>query len=170
KLISWLEDLFSRCGNPDQLVTDNGPQFISPEFATFLNSHGVKHIRTAVDNPSGNGLIKVLNRVLKYSVQYFHNAAFQAPRFALQPGSLWEGSIHELLKAYRATPPNSGQKCPAELFFGRPFRLDFQTPKEQPKSFVAHQTSLRGPFAIGDLVFTKRPQAAKGHSPFGGPF
>ncbi|MCP4540033.1 MAG: hypothetical protein GY832_23090 [Chloroflexi bacterium] len=30
KLISWLGDLFSHCGNPDQLVTDNSPQFSSP--------------------------------------------------------------------------------------------------------------------------------------------
>ncbi|MCP4536612.1 MAG: transposase family protein [Chloroflexi bacterium] len=61
RLISWLGDLFSHCGNPDQLVTNNSPQFSSPEFATFLNLHGVKHICTAIGNPSGNGLVEVLN-------------------------------------------------------------------------------------------------------------
>ncbi len=99
KLISWLEDLFAHYGNPDQLVSDNGPQFISAEFASFLSSHSIEHIRTAIYNPSENGLIEVFNRVLKYGVQCFQNAAFQAPRFGSQPGLHWKGGIQELLKA-----------------------------------------------------------------------
>ncbi|MCP4538310.1 MAG: transposase family protein, partial [Chloroflexi bacterium] len=169
RLISWLGDLFSRCGNPDQLVTDNSPQFSSPKFATFLNLHGVKHICTAVGNPSGNSLVEVLNWVQKDGVQHFQNTAFQPPCFVLQPGPLWEGGIHELLKAFRAMPPKSGQKCPAEMFFGRPFRLDFPVPKEQPKLLVARPVSLRGHFAVGDLVSTRRPQAPQGHSLLGRP-
>ncbi|MCP4541330.1 MAG: transposase family protein, partial [Chloroflexi bacterium] len=170
KLISWLEDLFSHYGNPDQLVTDNGPQFMSVEFSNFLISHGIKHVRTAIYNPSQNGLIEVFNRVLKYGVHCFQSVAFQAPSFGLQPGSRWKNGITELLKTYRATPLKSGQKCPAELFFGRPFRLNSQITKEQFKSLVARRIALRGPFAVGDLVLTKRPQAHKGLSPFVGPF
>ncbi len=36
---------FSRL--PEQVVSDNGPQFTSDEFAQFMKSNGVKHIRTA---------------------------------------------------------------------------------------------------------------------------
>ncbi len=61
KLINWLEELFSHYGNLDQLVLDNGPQFISTEFSHFLQSHGIKYICTTMYNPSENGLIEVFN-------------------------------------------------------------------------------------------------------------
>ncbi len=86
KLISWFEDLFSRYGNPNQLVSDDGPQFISTEFVNFLNAHGIEHIRMAIYNPSENGLNEVFNRVLKYGMQCFQNATFQVLRFGSQPG------------------------------------------------------------------------------------
>ncbi len=58
-MIIWLEELFSRYGNPDQLVSDNGLQFVSTDFTNFLRMHGIKHIRTSVYNPSENGLVEV---------------------------------------------------------------------------------------------------------------
>ena len=36
--------LFGHYGLPKQLVSNNGPQFISSEFVQFLCSNGVKHI------------------------------------------------------------------------------------------------------------------------------
>ncbi len=155
KLISWFKDLFSWYGNPDQLVSDNGPQFISAEFSNFLNMHIIEHICTAIHNPSENGLIKVFNRVLKYSMQCFQNATFQAPHFGSQPGLHWKSGIQELLKAYRATSPRPGKKCPAELFFGQPFCLDFQLLVKKPEQLAACRVLLHGPFAIGDPVLMK---------------
>ncbi len=76
KLIDWLEDLFARYGNPDQLVSDNGPQFVSAEFTNFLKSHGIEHVHTAVYNPSENSLVEVFNHVLKYGVQCFQSTHF----------------------------------------------------------------------------------------------
>ncbi len=118
KLIDWLEDLFAHHGNPNQLVSDNGLQFTSAEFTIFLKSHGVEHVRTAVYNPSENGLVEVFNRVLKYGVQCFQSANFQSPHITWQSGSRWKGGIQELLKAYRATLAKPGKKSLAELFFG----------------------------------------------------
>ncbi len=132
-----MEDLFAHYGNPDQLISDNGPQFTSAEFSNFLKSHGTEHVCTAVYNPSENGLDEAFNRVLKYGVQCFQSANFQAPHNSWQSGSLWKGGIQELLKAYHATPTMAGKKSPAELFFGQPFHLDFQIPNKQPKPLVA---------------------------------
>ena len=39
--------LFSSCGLPEQVVSDNGPQFVSAEFETFMTNNGIKHIRCA---------------------------------------------------------------------------------------------------------------------------
>ena len=54
-VIDFLESLFTRWGLPSAITTDNGPQFVSSEFTSFLSAHGVKHIRTAFYNPQANG-------------------------------------------------------------------------------------------------------------------
>ncbi len=182
-IAKWLETIFARFGNPDELMSDNGPQFVSSEFSAFLKCHGIAHTHAAVYNPTENGLVEVFNRVLKFGVQSFcHN------------GIAWEDWIQELLKAYRATPATPGSRSPAEPFFGRTFRLDFQPAlvmrpfdgghgnkadrlvpgqsKDGAQSTIrANATHLkRGPFILGDLVLTRWPQTLKGRSPFAGPF
>ena len=47
RTIAELRKMFAAQGLPQQLVSDNGPQFISDEFATFMKSNGIKHIRCA---------------------------------------------------------------------------------------------------------------------------
>ena len=51
-----LRRLFSAYGLPEQMVSDNGPQFTSAEFADFCRVNGIKHIRTSPYHPSSNGL------------------------------------------------------------------------------------------------------------------
>ena len=46
---------FARYGLPNQLVSDNGPQFISSEFNEYMKGNGVKHMRTAAYHQSSNG-------------------------------------------------------------------------------------------------------------------
>ena len=45
RTISVLREMFTRFGLPKQLVSDNGSQFTSDEFAQFLVGNGVNHIR-----------------------------------------------------------------------------------------------------------------------------
>ena len=47
RTIVELRKMFAAHGLPQQLVSDNGPQFISDEFAAFMKSNGIKHIRYA---------------------------------------------------------------------------------------------------------------------------
>ena len=54
--IEGLRRLFAAYGLPQQLVSDNGPQFTSAEFAVFLRKNGVKHIYSSPYHPSTNGL------------------------------------------------------------------------------------------------------------------
>ena len=54
--ITELRKIFARYGLPEQLVSDNGPQFVSAEFTQFLKSNGVKHIKSAPYHPSTNGI------------------------------------------------------------------------------------------------------------------
>ena len=36
--------LFARYGLPEQVVSDNGPQFTCDEFSRFMRQNGIKHI------------------------------------------------------------------------------------------------------------------------------
>ena len=65
KTISALEQMFSLYGIPGHVVTDNGPQFASGDFAVFLNSQGVCHMRSAPYHPATNGLAEHFVQSLK---------------------------------------------------------------------------------------------------------
>ena len=43
KTVKELCKLFSSFGLPEQIVTDNGPQFVSEEFRVFTKMNGMKH-------------------------------------------------------------------------------------------------------------------------------
>ncbi|XP_055543284.1 uncharacterized protein K02A2.6-like [Wyeomyia smithii] len=53
--ISILRGIFARLGMPEILVSDNGTQFSSAEFANFCMANGIKHITTAPFHPQSNG-------------------------------------------------------------------------------------------------------------------
>ena len=42
--INVIKRLFCRYGFPEQVVSDNGPQFCSQEFNYFMKKSGIKHI------------------------------------------------------------------------------------------------------------------------------
>ncbi len=64
-VVKFLSALFSREGNPLELVTDNGSQFVSAEFEAFLADRDIKHYRSFVYYPQANGEIEHFNRVFK---------------------------------------------------------------------------------------------------------
>lgn len=53
-----IEALRGFWGLPD--VSDNGPQFVSAEFETFLRNNGVKHIKSSAYHPASNGAAECL--------------------------------------------------------------------------------------------------------------
>ena len=55
RTITVLRDMFARYGIPEQVVSDNGLQFVSAEFKSFMVMNGVKHIQSAPYHSSTNG-------------------------------------------------------------------------------------------------------------------
>ena len=177
-IISWLQCVFSRFGNPDSIVSDNGPQFVSSEFEDFLRSRNIKHIRSSVYTPQQNGLVESFNRVLKYGIQAFGST-----------NQCWQRGIEDLLASYRASSSSPGEKSPGELFFGRRLRLAFEqvrrngtcetkkptskepttAEREEPDCVPTSLPTNRGPYRMGDLVLAKRPHVLKGQSPYSKP-
>ena len=50
-----MKAVFARFGIPDVLVTDNGPQFASAEFAVFAKTWMFKHTTSSPYHPQSNG-------------------------------------------------------------------------------------------------------------------
>ncbi len=79
--------IFSAYGLPEQLVSDNGPQFVSDEFASFVKGNGIKHFRTTPYHPASNGLaerfIQSLKQLLKATLDSGHTLSFRLSNYLL---------------------------------------------------------------------------------------
>ena len=56
RTVEMLRTIFARNGLPEQLVSDNGPQFVSEEFREFLRFNGIRHTTSEPYHPATNGL------------------------------------------------------------------------------------------------------------------
>ena len=106
--IAILRRVFAAYGLPEQLVSDNGPQFVSHEFADFLRANGVKYIRTAPYHPSSNRAVERLVQTFKQSMKTGEH------------GGLILHQLQNFLMTYRSTPHATTGQSPASLFLGRP--------------------------------------------------
>lgn len=57
--------MFSRCDVPDCVITDNGLQFASSEFATFAQHWGFEHVTSSPIYPQSNGKAKNAVKTVK---------------------------------------------------------------------------------------------------------
>ena len=120
KTLEVLRSMFARYGLPDQIVSDNGPQFTASDFEEFCKRNGVKHIRTASYHPASNGEAERFVQTFKHSLKASKNNA----------GTLHDKLFRFLLR-YRNTPSSTTGVTPAELFMKRPLktRLDLLRPQ-----------------------------------------
>ena len=111
KTIAVLRQLFATYGLPQQLVSDNGPQFTSDEFAAFLMGNGVRHSRCTPYHPASNGEAERFVRTFK--------EAMKASRYE---GLTLQHRLQNFLLTYRSTPHSTTNQAPCELFLGRKVR------------------------------------------------
>lgn len=111
KTIEAFREIFAIFGIPQYLITDNGTQFRSKLFSTFLNNNGVYQKFTAPYNPSSNGQAERFVQILKKSLKV-HNT---------NKSNLQE-KLQKFLFHYRITPHVETGKAPAELMFNRHIR------------------------------------------------
>ena len=113
-VVTFLRSSFATEGLLSEIVTDNGPQFISTEFARYLKEQGVVHCRTAVYNPQCNDLVERFNCTLGNMLKTARLEGKTGPELDLY--------TQELLGIYRSTRhPVTGQS-PSELLHGREMR------------------------------------------------
>ena len=112
--IMVLRNLFASHGIPEQIVSDNGPQFTSEEFRGFMKANSVKHIRCAPYHPSSNGAAERFVQTFK-----------QAMKATEKDGLPLSHRLANFLLTYRATPHATTNVAPCALFLNRPLRTRF---------------------------------------------
>ena len=65
-VIKEMKAVFARFGIPDVLVTDNGPQFASAEFAVFAKTWMFKHTTSSLYHPQSNGKAENAVKTVKH--------------------------------------------------------------------------------------------------------
>nr|XP_037290848.1 uncharacterized protein K02A2.6-like [Rhipicephalus microplus] len=148
--IRCLRSLFCRFGVPRTIVSDNGTQFTSQEFATFVARNNIVHLRTAPFHPQSNGAAERAVRTLKDGLR------------KMQDGPL-EDKIMRLLFHYRRTPQKEG-KSPSEVLLGYQlrFRLDTCLPPREEKWSPGADDWIISP---GSSVYVRNYGAGKRWTP-----
>ena len=123
--IDYLKGLFSRYGIPDEIITDNGPQFSSAEFQQFAQKSGFIHATSSPHFQQANGqaerAVQTVKRLIKKSDE-----------------------PHKALLDYRNTPLDIGYSA-AQLFLGRRLKTSLPTsaPLLQPQGLDLHEVHDR---------------------------
>ena len=119
RTIAVLREMFARFGIPEQLVSDNGPQFQSDEFKQFMTANGIKHIRSSPYHPASNGAAERMVQTLKLALKADH-----------KQGVSLEKSLANFLLHYRRTPHITRRVSPCTVMMNRDLRtrLDLLKP------------------------------------------
>eukprot|EP00079_Xenopus_tropicalis_P020074 XP_012810580.1 PREDICTED: uncharacterized protein LOC105945996 [Xenopus tropicalis] len=107
-----LIQIFSRVGFPSEILSDQGPQFMSQLLQCLWQRCGVTSLRSSPYHPQTNGLCERFNGTLKNMLRTFVEAG---------EGD-WEKFLPCLLFAYREVPQESTGFSPFELLYGRRVR------------------------------------------------
>ncbi|XP_065192571.1 uncharacterized protein K02A2.6-like [Sycon ciliatum] len=149
--IRRLREVFAEHGLPDQIVSDNGPQFTADEFRRFTEANGIAHTFSAPYHPATNGLAERFVRTMKQALRS-HSATAPLeflPRFLL---------------AYRTTPHATTNATPASLLMHRELRtrlslvqpsVQASVAKKQTAQRSARSANRERTFAVDDTVMVR---------------
>ena len=89
--IEKLREIFATHGLPENIVSDNGPNFTSAEFEDFLAKNGIKHTKVSPHQPASNGQAERAVRVFKEGMEKMEGGNMQT-------------KLSGFLLKYRTTP------------------------------------------------------------------
>jgi hypothetical protein len=120
-------------GRPDEIMTDNGPQYAAETLQTFTKEWGIVHITSSPHYARSNGFIERHVRHVKPII-----------RKALKQGD----DIQRALLNLHATPVDTRLPSPGEMLFGRPMTTILPShglpgPEDQRQHMVSNQTYMK---------------------------
>ena len=108
KTIEVMRTLFAAYGLPEQVISDNGPQFTSEVFKHLMKGNHIKHILSTPYHPS-------TNRLAERFVQAFKKAM----RASENSGKPLSYRLVNFLLSYRSTPHATTNRTTSSLFLKR---------------------------------------------------
>ena len=160
--INELRLIFAKHGLPEEVASDNGPQFISTEFAEFMNKNGIKHTLVPPYHPQSNGAaersVRVVKEALVKQVLEGNKSRSMKQRLA------------DFLLRYHTTPHSTTGTAPAELLMKRHLRTRLSLVKPDPAQVVESKQNKRKEykdlkshrerlFSENDIVWVRNTQA-----------
>jgi hypothetical protein len=103
-VISHLGPHFGRYGIPDEIVSDNGPQFASSEFQTYTTRNNIRHTTSSPIYPQSNGLAE---RTVQTAKKLLKKAKYE------------KNDPNMALLDLRNTPIEGINLSPAQMLMGR---------------------------------------------------
>ena len=125
--IHHLEELFSRYGYPEYLISDNAKIFKSVEFTNFCKERGIIQKFSAPGHPATNGQVERYCQTLKQKLKCVQE----------ERGTIKE-KVQNILFRYRCTPLADGE-TPAEKMIGRKLRNKLDLLRPEKKKHVTFQ-------------------------------
>lgn len=121
-VIQKLRVQFSRHGIPSKVISDNGPQFSSSDFADFAKTYEFVHVTSSPGYPQSNGkaenAVKTVKRIMKKSLK-----SGEDPFLALL--------------SWRYTPSEGMNSSPVQRLYGRRTRTLLPTTNKFLKPKIA---------------------------------
>ena len=154
-IINVLRYLFSSYALPNEVISDNGPQFASENFHKFLKRNGITHIKSVPYHPVSYGETEREVRTFKQAMKAMGS----------ERGTLNE-KLASFLLSYRTIPHIATRITPSELFLGRRVRtkLDAIRPALEQSIMKRLASKEKKPrtFQVGNLAtvrdYRNRPQ------------
>lgn len=155
--VQELRRIFASFGLRETVVTDNGPQFTSAQFSTFLASNGIRHLTSPPYHPASNGMAERLVQTVKKSL-------LKQIGEHKKHGMSMQHWVDQFLFSYRNTPCASTGVTPAQLFltWAPRTRLSLLHPElsnrlktESREPTFARSRSTWREFTAGDYVRVK---------------
>ena len=112
-MVDCLIDLTVRVGVPNELLTDNGTNFMSKVVKQFCQTTGIRQIKTSPFHPQTGGMVERFNATLKHLLR----------KLTQDPRVEWDKCLLFVLWAYRGTVHSSSGFSPFHLLFGRELHM-----------------------------------------------
>ena len=150
QIAKQLISFFARVRVPEEILTDQGTNFMSQLLQEVYRLLHIRPIRTTPYHPQTDGLVERFNHTLKSMLK----------KVANKEGKNWDELLPYLLFAYRKVPQASTGFSPFELVYGRPVRgpLDilreaWEANPKTPESIVSYVLLMQDRFTkLRDLV------------------